>query len=115
MHALAISPDGRTLAGSLAGSLAEDLYVWDVPSGRRLDVRKDGHSGPLAFTPDGKQLVTARPLVLRELPSLRRVVTIDEEQTNRETAVFSPDGRTVAAGFTSYTSSEDTALLRPVP
>ncbi|MGW0781172.1 protein kinase domain-containing protein [Streptomyces sp. NPDC002913] len=92
VHALAISPDGKTLAGALA----EDLYVWDVPSGRKLDVRKGGHSGPLAFTPDSKQLVTARPLVLRELPSLRSVVTIDEERTNRETAVFSPDGQLLA-------------------
>ncbi|NGO80517.1 hypothetical protein G6045_33400 [Streptomyces sp. YC504] len=32
-----------------------------------------------------------------------------------ESVAFSPDGKTVAAGFSAFSSSEETALLWPVP
>ncbi|MDG4862254.1 WD40 repeat domain-containing protein, partial [Streptomyces sp. T-3] len=92
-QSIAVSPDGKTL---IAASVDAGLFVWDIPSGRKADVQKGSYTAPLAISPDGKFLTTARPFTLRELPSLRRVATIDEEQTNREAAVFSPDSQLLA-------------------
>lgn len=91
VHSLALSPDGETLVASLS----EGLYVWDLASGRELDVIEGEDSGPLAFSPDGKLLVSAFPLKLWEMPSRRALVTIDE-YTSHRIAVFSPDSQLLA-------------------
>jgi WD40 repeat protein len=58
IRALALSPDGRLVAGS---SLDDAVHVWDVPGGNKL-YHLPGH-GPsggrrtLGFMPDGKSLI----------------------------------------------------------
>ncbi|MFI1851458.1 WD40 repeat domain-containing serine/threonine protein kinase [Streptomyces sp. NPDC020480] len=91
VHSLALSPDGETLVAGLS----EGLYVWDLASGRQLDIIEGQYSGPLAFSPDGKLLVSAFPLKLWEMPSRRALVTIDEHTSHR-IAVFSPDNQLLA-------------------
>lgn len=92
MQTLALSPDGKTLVGSMA----EGLYTWDLDSGKRLGIQKGQFYGPLAFSPDAELLVTAFPLKLREFPSLKAVATIDDEFNSAQTATFSPDSQVLA-------------------
>jgi RNA polymerase sigma factor (sigma-70 family) len=52
------APDGRWLAGRLAGRDSRTIRLWDPQTGRRLlDIPADGVA--LACSPDGKQMVTA--------------------------------------------------------
>jgi WD40 repeat protein len=60
-YALAVSPDGRLLAG---GAHADPrIHLWDLDNGRPL-APVEGHQGPqgsvntLAFSPDGKRLLS---------------------------------------------------------
>ncbi len=56
---LAVSPDSRTVLASVP---KEGLRTWDLATGRETtpaDLPDGLKFGPLAFTPDGRQLVTA--------------------------------------------------------
>uniref|UniRef100_A0AAU3GY66 Serine/threonine protein kinase n=1 Tax=Streptomyces sp. NBC_01401 TaxID=2903854 RepID=A0AAU3GY66_9ACTN len=92
VQSLALSPDGKTLVGSMP----EGLYTWDLGSGKRLGIQKGQFSGPLAFSPDAELLVTAFPLKLRDFPSLKAVATIDSEFNSSQTSTFSPDSQILA-------------------
>jgi WD40 repeat protein len=64
VYQLAISPDGRRLAGieiDASGHVATDaIHVWDVATGRELFTLqpRDARATAMAFSPDGKQLLT---------------------------------------------------------
>jgi WD40 repeat protein len=99
--ALAASPDGRVLA---VGYGDRTTAVWDLPSRRRFArlVRTDGDQGnALAFSPDGRLLAwwgdgsTVRLWGVRER---RQVGVLRGHRRYIRAIVFSPDGKTVAAG-----------------
>jgi hypothetical protein len=72
LTALAVAPDGRTLA---LGCGDQAIRLWDLSAGRELPPLV-GHQGPvraLAFTPDGRRLVSFDPTGLRLTWDARRL------------------------------------------
>jgi RNA polymerase sigma factor (sigma-70 family) len=91
---MALLADGRRL---LTTGWGPTVRVWDVPTGKLLHRFDDDKYIPLAFSPDGKYLITSASMEQTELQLwdvaagkvLRRFGSGDK-------AVFSPDGKTLA-------------------
>jgi RNA polymerase sigma factor (sigma-70 family) len=100
VYAVALSPDGRVLAGR--GGPDGGLRLWDVATG---DVLAEGKGGPadfvcLAFAPDGKTVAGAgndNKLRLWDAATGRER-WVKQSATGAVSAIaFSPDGNTIAA------------------
>jgi len=95
---LAISPDGQRVAGA-----GRTVLIWDAQTGRQL-LTLDGHIGDvtqLAFSPDGKRLVSG---------DYDMTVKLWDAETGRELlsfkgggGAFSPDGLRLAIGTSDGT------------
>jgi RNA polymerase sigma factor (sigma-70 family) len=101
---LAISPDGKTVLGALH---EEFLHTWDLTTGRESTPTNLPRQkvGALAFTPDGKQFVSASGahVSVWEWPALKLVRTIElpkpvksPGENECESLAISPDGRWLA-------------------
>ena len=95
---IAYAPDGTQLAvGSSIG-----VWIYDVESRKELDLLPMNWVSCVAFSPDGKTLVSGsrqHHLVLWDVETgepLRNF--IDGYQIGVESVAFSPDGKTVASG-----------------
>jgi WD40 repeat protein len=100
---VALSPDGKTLAGT-AGD--RTIRMWDIATRKQTKLATNS-SHPLAFSPDGTMLASggARKdeMVLWQVGN----GTLVEERLAHHSPVvalaFSPDGKTLASGSTDQT------------
>jgi RNA polymerase sigma factor (sigma-70 family) len=99
--AVAIAPDGKTVA---SGGLDGTARLWDVATGKEAQkfTAEPGGEGVtgVAFAPDGKQLAvsttTSRVVRVYDVASGKETHTLAGGRFRR--AVFSPDGKLLAAG-----------------
>ena len=98
MYAVALSPDGKTLA---TGSYDQQIKLWNTDSGAEIRTLT-GHNGAihaLAFHPQGKLLASAsgdRTLKLWDAASGERLETFGQPLLDQYTLAFSPDGSQLA-------------------
>ena len=112
VSSVAFSPDGQTLATGLTTETPAGpdnsgaTYLWNVRTGRRL-VTMTSAGGPEAFSPRGATLAAAGGLGderLSRWDTATRKLTRgpdDDQDGGIDGAVFSPDGRLLAAALSS--------------
>ena len=98
LTAVALSPDGRTLAhADSSGS----IQMWDVGSRKELRQFKepDGWASAIAFSPDGKRLATGgtKSFCVRTLETGKEIWTSKAVSGELWSVAWSSDGKLVAA------------------
>jgi WD40 repeat protein len=95
-QAVAFTPRGDRLASG--GRIGFGVCLWDVATGKpvyRLQIPY--YVASLAFSPDGKLLLTGTTLSVLDAATGKELRRLDAPPGNFEYVAFSPDGRTVAA------------------
>ncbi len=109
--AFGMSPDGRTTCSYTRCDKPDRAvyHLWDVPTGKPLARHAFARQPTfLAFSPDARQVLeyvappnspfpSAKQLVIRDLRTLRPVVTLSPPEDIEFVQTFSPDGLTLAA------------------
>lgn len=107
VHALAVSPDGKTVA---AAEWMDKIYLWDLSTGKaRHDLRLGSgalgwYARTLAFTPDGKILVAAGQsddksgIRFWDMGTGKVLGTLPGHGDGLNDAAISPDGSVIATG-----------------
>jgi RNA polymerase sigma factor (sigma-70 family) len=115
---VALSPDGKSVAALGPTDVKRHIALWDIATGARageldFDGNFDGAMS-LAFSPDGKQLLSGGDRVLRLFDvgtGKQRDLFGAGAQTRR--LAFSPDGKTFAVGRHDATARiHDAATLK---
>jgi WD40 repeat protein len=102
---IALSPDGKTLASCSS----EAMILWDTETGKQIcsvdgekKFMKEFLGGPVAFTPDGRQLAVsnrrARDIQLLDVADGKLVRSFVGHKADAITLAFSADGKTLFSG-----------------
>lgn len=93
---VAFSPDGKRLVSASS----KEVMISDVWSGRQLDLLQTSGAACVAFSPVANLVAfdDGRVITLRDLDRGRELSLVGHKDGIGD-LVFSPDGRTVAAGF----------------
>ncbi|MGJ5630234.1 protein kinase domain-containing protein [Nostoc sp. CALU 1950] len=100
VNALAISPDGYTLASA---SDDKNIKLWDLNT-KKVLASLSGHSQAVksvTFSPDGKILATAsddKTIKLWQIETLEEICTLLGHSHAVKSVAFSPDGQILASG-----------------
>jgi RNA polymerase sigma factor (sigma-70 family) len=96
---VALSPDGKLVAGTTDGGLL--VRVYDVRSGKEVRSFSGVGFRCVAFSPDGKALATgdgAGTVRLWEMPGGKALRPTEPHDGNVSHVALSPDGKTIAVG-----------------
>ncbi len=92
---LAWSPDGRFVVTSMGG---DEIRMWEASTGQ--EIWHGSRPGMVAFSPDGKTLVSAggfdNRLIFQDASTGKVRLTLTENRLAIDGVVFSPDGRSLA-------------------
>jgi WD40 repeat protein len=112
LFALAFSPDGRLLVGSIlavsGANQSSEIIIWDADTGKELR-RLRGHTGfvpQVAFSPDGALLASAsidQTVRLWNVAAGTEVHCLQAHTSAVYAVAFSPDGRRLASGSSDRT------------
>ena len=117
LYCVAYSPDGTRIAG---GGGVNRLILWDANTGDIVR-RFEGHTveplppnhhwdiTTLAFSPDGRQLVSGsndRTLILWNAETGEKIHTLKQHESDVSSVAFSPDGKYLASG-----SDDNTVIM----
>jgi RNA polymerase sigma factor (sigma-70 family) len=94
---VALSPDGKTLAGVASDSF---VYLWDVPTGKELLRIASFAASAASFAPDGRTLAVAtwgHVVHLHDVASGKELPRGSGLQRPARSVGLTPDGRTLAA------------------
>jgi WD40 repeat protein len=102
VHAVAFSPDGRTL---LSGSYDGTARLWDVATHRQIGVPLNGHDGEVysvAFSPQGNVVASGADdgmVRLWDVATHRQIgASLNGHDGEINAVAFSPDGKILASG-----------------
>jgi WD40 repeat protein len=96
VNGVTFSPDGKTVA---ACGFKGKLPVWDVVTGKQVDVFAGEEARCLEYSPDGKTLAwgsSPQSVRLRDLASGKEQVLAGSNMTIVKTIAFSPDSKMIA-------------------
>jgi WD40 repeat protein len=107
-YSVVFSPDGQQLAW---GGFPGDIFLWDIRKNVPIQETLSEHLSPVwqvVYSPDQKHLASASSdgtVIIWDLAKLQPIVQLTAGREAVNGVVFSPDGKTLAAGSCDHHGS----------